>query len=244
MIAFNVNCYNIDIAKLYGIMTAVLLSYIDKSYEYALRRSTINKNNTFSVSRQNIYHATGLTKEEQETAEKMLTKQKILEVFPFKEDYDRVYYKYHQNNIVESTKQLEAAQNMQELMNTLFVENKEKAEKVHRTTKRDKEIQILKSSIKEENSALKQLIFDWIDAMYNRNFSITTAAMKINLEQIKKYDADTKTKILYIAIKNGYRDIQWAIDAVIKSESKEDRNWKTYSSMQPDESTVVSKEQF
>lgn len=241
MIMFNVNCYNVDIAKAYGVLTAVMLSFIDKSYEYALRQGNLNKNKTFSMSRTNIYHATGLKKEEQENIEKVLTNYNIIDILPFRDDSDRVYYIYNQEKVAETTRQLQSAQNMKDLIDVMKVAPKESVEKTHRISKREKEIQTLKSSIKEEDSVLKSLIFDWIDAIYNRNFSITTAAMKINLNQINNYDTDTKVKILHIAIKNGYRDIQWAVEAI---KDKSDRNWKSYEDMQPTTSTVLSKETF
>ena len=242
MIMFNVNCYNVDIAKTYGVLTSILLSFIDKSYEYALRHGNINKNGTFSMSRSNIYHATGLKKEEQESIEKLLTNYNIIDVIPFRDDIDRVYYVYNQAKVAETTRQLESAQNMKDLISTLSVAPKESSEKSKRISKREKEVQALKSSVKEEDSLIKSLIFDWVDAIYNRNFTITTAAMKINLNQISKYDTDTKVQILHNAIKNGYRDIQWSIDSVIKNNN--DRNWKSYEDMQPNATTVLSKETY
>lgn len=94
----------------------------------------------------------------------------------------------------------------------------------------DRRVQ-LKRHIKESDEVLRQYWCDWVDSVYE-NPKIYLSGPMVDLAQkdLDKFSTDVSKKIevLKIAIKCGYREIQWAIDKY-NSSNKINNNFANYS---------------
>lgn len=243
MILANSHSYNVDIAKLFGVMTSSMITYIDSEYSSAVRMGLLNKNNTFSIYRSEIYEHTGITPQEQMLVEKSLGTLGVLEVSPFKDEKDRVYYRFLPNVLADG---LNRAINAPNPVSAIAMSMDTPTAKTSRITAKERNRNEAKRAIKETDGALRQLLCDWVDAVFARNMVLTPAAVSISEEQLNQLtQTSAKEEVLHIAIKNGYRDISWAISAY--NENSKDavpKNWKSYESMQPNADTKISEESF
>lgn len=233
--------YNVEIAKRMGLLTASMISYISHEYDYAVAHHTINKNGTFSIYRDDIYDTIGLSNDEQKAVETSLGKIGILEVSPFRDEVNRVYYKFNESTLFSIIGKAPVQSSSLMLIGSVD----SPTAKSKRITSTERSMNEAKRSIKEEDESLRQMWCDWIDAVYARKFTLTPAAVAINEKQLSSYDRARKEEILQNAIKNGYRDISWSIKAC--NDTKKDTipvNWKSYESMQPNCNTKISEESF
>lgn len=94
----------------------------------------------------------------------------------------------------------------------------------------DRRVQ-LKRHIKESDEVLRQYWCDWVDSVYE-NPKIYLSGPMVDLAQkdLDKFSTNTdkKIEVLKIAIKCGYREIQWAIDKYNQS-NKISNNFANYS---------------
>lgn len=233
--------YNVDIAKRMGLLTASLISYVSQKHCDAQRNQLINKNGTFSIKRSDISEDTGLSIDEQKSVESSLGKINALEVLPFKDELDRVYYRFNETALYEALGKTNAKPVSYELADSIS----SPSVRAKRITSSERSMNEAKRAIKEEDESLRQMWYDWIDAVYARRFTLTQAAVIISEKQLEKYDRVHKEEILHNAIKNGYRDISWSIKAC-NNEKKDTipTNWKSYESMQPNCNTKISGESF
>ena len=82
-------------------------------------------------------------------------------------------------------------------------------------SKRSTYINSLKKSIEESDVILKDLYFDWIDAVYaNPKGFLSQSGIKEMRKTLSDFTSDKKVEkeIIKIAIKNGYRNLDWAIN--------------------------------
>ena len=232
--------FNVEIAKRFGLFSAALISYISGEYALATKNEWLNKNGTFSIRRSDIYEAIGMTNDEQMAVEASLGKAGILEVLPFKDEVDRVYYRFNESVVYKVLGQVPVQSAPTMIANSIDSQTV----KSKRITAAEKSMNEAKRAIKEEDESLRQMWCDWIDAVYARHFTLTVAAVTINEKQLSTYDRAKKEEILQNAIKNGYRDISWSIKACNNSGDTIPKNWKSYESMQPNSNTEISKESF
>ena len=59
-IQINTNSYNIDVAKIFGVCSAVFITCIYQEYLYQTRNKKSNDNDTIALSRAEIYERTGV----------------------------------------------------------------------------------------------------------------------------------------------------------------------------------------
>ena len=50
MIYLQTASYNVDVAKVFGVCTAIMLSYLDRTFTYQSRNKLLNANSTMSIS--------------------------------------------------------------------------------------------------------------------------------------------------------------------------------------------------
>lgn len=233
--------FNVEIAKRFGLLTAALISYVSGEYALVKKNDLLNKNGTFSIRRSDIYEAIGMSNDEQMAVEASLGKANILEVIPFKDEIDRIYYRFNEDALYAVLGRTPVQSPTAMLIGTID----SPVAKAKRITSNEKSMNEAKRAIKEEDESLRQMLCDWIDAVYARKFTLTPAAVAINEKQLSAFDRAKKEEILQNAIKNGYRDMSWSIKAC--TENKGDTiptNWKSYESMQPNSNTEISKESF
>ena len=210
------NSYCVEVAKTFGVKSAVLLSFLWGA-GYSTKTS-------FSVSRDEIYRVTGLDERDQKDVESALSSSGVLTVTAVKGHKDKNYY------VIDNTKFESITKSYGNNTEVASVEEKPK-NKSSRATARQIACRHLKLVVNDltDDQVLLQYLCDWIDAVYAnpKNF-LTEPGMKISYNNLCTFTADSDTKIgvLKIAIKNGWRDLDWAIEAY-KRRNKEPA-WKPY----------------
>ena len=235
MIFLNNFCYNVEVAKKFGVNASVFLSCL---FGKSISDSNVTK--VSSLSREEIYNKTGLTFSTQEKIEEFLSSRKIINVKPFKGNKDKNYYIIYYEEI---EKVLEYSLNTKDL----FVSNENISRKVvKKETKQEKHINSLKKNVYTLVSSpmLQQMFCDWVDSVYaNPKGFLTLPSLKIAYQDLMKFSTDenVEQEVMCIAIKNGYRDIQWAINLYNSSHSNDSSfNWKSYDSMVSDGNDIVN----
>lgn len=203
MSLFNVNSYNIDVAKILGPLSSIYVSFIDK---------LLTKNEKVLLSKNQIYNYTGIDFNKQDEVEKNLTYCGIMDIKEARGNSDKRSYfiNYDRLNII-----LNNPEKINEVYTLSTVKQKPK-EKVSRETKKEQTLKRLKNSVKIEDEVLRQHIFDWIDSVIEKGGYLTTQSVKINVEELSKFTSSQSIaiEVLNIATKNCWRDLSWAMNKV------------------------------
>lgn len=203
MSLYNVNSYNVDIAKLIGPLSAIYVSFIDK---------LLIRNEKLLLSRNQIFDYTGIDFDKQDEIENNLTYCGIL-------DIKNVRGSSEKKNYILNYDRLEIILNDPTKINEVYklstVKSKPK-EKVSKETKKEQMLKRLKNAVKIDDEVLKQHIFDWIDSVIEKGNYLTTQSVKINIEELNKFTSSQSIaiQVLNIATKNCWRDLSWAMNKV------------------------------
>lgn len=200
--------YDVGIAKIFGISTAIYLAYIQLLVD-------LNDNNDVQLSLSKIDSVTGLDSDKIIQVENQLISYGILSKKQRKGiDKYRVIVNWDvlADYISKNNKQLAEKYY---ILNYVIPTNFNKEPK-NRLTKRDKMYYNIKNSIEEDNPVIKQLLFDWIDRIQSdpRNFVFTQASAQINMNELKEFsnnNPDIESEVLKIAIKRSIGDLSNAI---------------------------------
>ena len=204
MSLYNVNSYNVDIAKLIGPLSAIYVSFIDK---------LLIRNEKLLLSRDQIFDYTGIDFDKQNEIENNLTYCGIL-------DIKNVRWSSEKKNYILNYDRLETILNDPTKINEVYklstVKSKSK-EKVSKETKKEQMLKRLKNAVKIDDEVLKQHIFDWIDSVIEKGNYLTTQSVKINIEELNKFTSSQSIaiQVLNIATKNRWRDLSWAMNKVV-----------------------------
>ena len=225
LFCFQSNSYNIDIAKIFGVRSAVLLSFLDKE----ISKSSVKQ---VAIERNFIYNSTGLDDKEQIDIEDALVSAKVLEVSKVRGNDNKHYYSINEQSILQFI-------NSMQFKDSLGISSVERPEVPvqRRTTKREAFVKQLKGSIKVSDEALRQRLCDWIDSVYsNPKGFMSLQGLALSITELQSYstDMDVIMEIMSIAIKGGYRDLAWAIDRYKQSHGDSDDEWKLYSESKAD----------
>lgn len=109
-----------------------------------------------------------------------------------------------------------------------------------KTKEEDRRAQ-LKRHIKESDEVLRQYWCDWIDTICDSpKLYLSGPMVDLAQKDLDKFslDVDKKIEIMKIAIKSGYREIQWAIDKY-NSSNKVNNNFANYSDIKSTGDQVV-----
>lgn len=115
-----------------------------------------------------------------------------------------------------------------------------------RSTKADKIKEELKTNIITDNEELREAYSDWIDAVYAKQGWLSKKAVMCaqNLvDEFSKRNLDVALRLLEIASINGYRDMQWAINAYNKDHTVSYKVFTTTHNV-PTRTTELSSEVF
>lgn len=193
--------FNVKLAEILGLHTAIYLGQITDINEKAIRKNKVDEN-FFTIDREYITKRTTIPEKEQKEIENNLIKIGILE----RSDKDS-------NTLLLNLTVLTSI-----LMSPDedLLKNIESLAKPKKTkTKAEKIIENLKENIITTNPELRAAYFEWIDAVYAKDGFMTKAAViaaQGNIDKFSSRNLDIALKVLEIATINGYRDITWAIN--------------------------------
>lgn len=207
--------YNIQIARVFGLYSAVFISFLITEQTKSITANTLQNNKYFMLSRKEIEDKTTLDDNKQNEIEENLIACNVLERFPVTNSSLKSYY-YLNEQLLLNILSTSNADQINEVLKKSSIKKKElmQIEKPERISKRQIVIQALKNNVKEKDNELRQLFIDWIDAIYSGSGYLSKQGLQITEDELSKYCSDKKIKIevLKIAIKNSYKDITFAIN--------------------------------
>ena len=232
--------YNLKVARVFGVNSAVFLNCIHEEYEYLKRVNKLNSD-TISLSRSEIYGRTAIDDDKQKEVEFALSACGVLSVKPLQNIPNKNYYIFNEpifNKII-------SAEDPTKVIASSSASKFVKKHRVEPKTKRQLHIESLKRAIKANDEVIKQYLVDWVDAVYtNPRGFLSITAVQIAEQELFAYAKDNQEKqidILKIAIKGGLRDMTWAIQKYEEQhpgEVKGSRNFSTYNDIKVDKSSA------
>lgn len=193
--------YNIKLAEILGLHTAIYLSELMNINAKAIRKDKLDENK-FTLQRDYIKSRTTLDENEQIDIENKLLKMGILEKGDSPNDMSVNI------NVLTTL----AMSQDESLINNC---KKIASTKSKRQSKEDSIKNAMKLCIQTNNKELREAYYLWIDAVYDRQGWLSKAAVMEAQSTIDKYsnrNLDIALNVLKIAAMNGYRDINWAIN--------------------------------
>ena len=195
--------FNVKLAHILGLNTAIYLSQIMDINEKAIRKDKVDKN-FFTIDRNYITSRTTIAEKEQKEIENNLIKIGILE--RSSADANTIML-----NITALTSILMSPdESLLKDISNISRPKKTKSEKI---------LEALKDNIITVNPELRQAYFDWIDAVYAKDGFMTVKAVITAQSILSTYTTNNMSvalKILEIAAIHGYRDVSWAINTYNK----------------------------
>lgn len=210
----NYFCYNIKLAKILGLHTAIYISdlLVQQNNELKINKESVY----FNINRDKVSDHTTLSVEEQKICDKNLIQLNVLE---FKENSDTEA----KIDVVKLTN-LVATDDERVLKKAtkVVIGNTKSAGKM---SNRQKQFNELKTKIICQNDELRQAYEDWIDGVYANpkgflSFKSVNVFQK-TVDDFAQGDLDLALKIIEIAAINGYRDATWAINLFHKDYEKD-----------------------
>lgn len=232
--------YSLDIAKIFGVQASVFLSCIDSEHKYQERTHTLNANNTVSISRAEIYARTGLNDDAQKDVELALQECGVISVKPLQNVPNKNYYILNNDQLNRILESGDPKQVIDSEKANQFIKGK----RVEPTSKRKTHIIQLKKKVNLEDPVLQDYFIQWIDAVYsNPKGFLSPKSVEIAQEELMAYAKNSQEKqisIMRIAIKNGMRDITWAIQRYEDQEGVNSRNFSNYNDSKATEDDIDS----
>lgn len=239
--------YNLRIAQVFGVNSAVFISCINEEYRYVERSSKTGEvENHVSLSRAEIYGRTAIDDEKQREVELALQSCGVLTVKPLQNIPGKNYYVLNREVLEKIIKSEDPVKVLEDSNMTQFI----RRTRVEPRSKRQIGIEKLKKCIDLEDPVMQQYFIDWVDGVYakQRGF-LSPGAIKIAIEELYQYAKDDEQKrisVIRIAIKNGMRDMTWAIREYEKENppTEGSRNFGEYSDMKSEEPALSDYEAF
>lgn len=207
----NYGQYNIKIANLWGLETAVYLNEVININEKAVRKNKVT-NGFVVLDRQYLTERTTLSEEQQIEIEDKLAG---IDILKRTENCTIHLDLVLLANLIGSEDE-DLKKHVQKL-----VELKTKKPK---KTKREVIRENLKAYIQTGDSKLDDYFSQWVDVVYEKNGFMAKATVEEAQKRIISYsfpDLEKAYNIIKIAITNGHRDINWSIEKYEKDHSKE-----------------------
>ena len=200
--------FNIKLANLLGLQTAIYISEIMNVNDKAIRKDKISES-SFSLDRDYITKRTTISVDEQLEIDKNLIKLGIVE--KPNEDVNCLVLNINILTALLMSSDEELLENVEHL-------SKLKTKK-SKTTKADAIRQNLKTNIVTTNVELIEAYSDWIDAVYAKQGWMSKKAVTIGqgvVDNFSNRDLDVALTIISIAAMHGYVDMQWAINKYVE----------------------------
>ena len=240
MNALNSFSYNTDIAKVFGVGPSVFLTCLSLEYNSQLFSKSLNANDTMSLSRARIYEITGLDDEEQIDIELSLKECGVINIKPLQNVPNKNYYILNNDQLNKILESGDPKQVIDSEKANQFIKGK----RVEPTSKRKTHIIQLKKKVNLEDPVLQDYFIQWIDAVYsNPKGFLSPKGVEIAQEELMAYAKNSQEKqisIMRIAIKNGMRDITWAIQRYEDQEGVNSRNFSNYNDSKATEDDIDS----
>jgi len=197
--------FNVKLAHIIGLNSAIYLSQIMDINEKAIRKEKTEKN-FFTIDREYITKRTTISEKEQKEIENNLIKIGVLERST--DNADTILL-----NITVLTSILMSPD--EELIRDISSLSKPKPKRSKAEAIKD----TLKQNIVTVNPELRNAYFSWIDAVYEKDGFMTKQAVvaaQARIDEFSGRNLDIALKVLEIASINAYRDITWAINTYNK----------------------------
>ena len=197
--------FNIKLAQILGLKSAIYISQIMDINEKAIRKNKVD-NNFFTIDRKYVESRTTLTKDEQVAIEKDLLNIGVLEKHAEKRNAISL-------NITALTSIMMTPD--EDLLQDLSSLSKTKKKR----TKSEIVEDALKDNILTTNVELRDAYYEWIESVMTKRGMMTKAAVihaQPTLDKFCDRNLDVALKVLEIASIHGYEDITWAINTYNK----------------------------
>ena len=208
------NSYSVLVAKICGVKSAAFLSYLWNTAKEDFSDIT--------MERTDIINATGLTDDEQIDVEKSLSTSGIITVTQYKGNPSKSHYAFHEdvfNSLMSS----------QNFLETLEISAEAPKKEAPRKNSRQKFVCSLKAGLLGLTSPIvHQYLCDWIDAVYaNPKNCLSHQGVRLCVNDLINFSDvdDVRISIIKIAIKRGWRDLNWAIEDYRKNMPKDEKLW-------------------
>lgn len=200
--------FNIKLANLLGLQTAIYISEIMNVNDKAIRKDKVSES-SFSLDRDYITKRTTISVEEQLEIDKNLIKLGIVE-----KPNDDVNCLVLNINILTTLLMSSDEELLENVEHLSKLKNKKS-----KTTKADAIRQNLKTNIVTTNVELIEAYSDWIDAVYAKQGWMSKKAVTIGqgvVDNFSNRDLDVALTVISIAAMHGYVDMQWAINKYVE----------------------------
>lgn len=197
--------FNVKLAHILGLNSAIYLGQIMDINEKAIRKSKTDKN-FFTIDRAYITQRTTISEKEQKEIENNLIKIGVLERST--DSADTILL-----NLTVLTSILMSPD--EELVKDISSLSKPKQKRTKAEAIKDS----LKQNIVTTNLELRDAYMSWIDAVYQKDGFMTKQAViaaQSRIDEFSNRNLDVALKVLEIASINAYRDITWAINTYNK----------------------------
>lgn len=205
------NSYNIKIAHVFGLKTAVYWSEIINIARKAINKKKLDDDGYFKVDRKYIFNQTTLTTEDQYEIDKKLASVGVTGIKSA--DPDQISLDIPLMVSLTTNDDLD-------LLTSISKKATIKSKKETQISKRSIIIQNIKNSIVEPNETVKEALINWVDTMFaGTKGYLSKKQLEIFQTTLNNYantDINLKLKIIEIAIVHSYRDCQWAINVYEK----------------------------
>lgn len=199
----NYGQYNVSIANLLGLETAIYLDLLLDINSKAIRKNKVD-DNYFWVDRKYITSRTTLDESKQRAIEKILADVGVLSVNA--EDRDSFNINISALYTIVGSDDTDVIADIKKIIK----------KKSNKKTKDEAIIDNLKGGIVTPNIELRNAYCDWIDSVFAKQGWMSkksvTAAQTV-VDEFSNHNLDIALKIVEIASINGYRDMEWAINS-------------------------------
>lgn len=198
----NYGYYNVQIANILGLDTAVYLGILLDINSKAIRKNKIT-DNYFTVDRKYITSRTTLSEDKQVAIEKILSDIGVL-----------IISKESKNSFSINISALYTIIGEDD---TAVIKDIKKivSKKANSKSKSDAIKDTLKSNIVTSNEELRTAYCDWIDAVFAKQGWMSKKSVvsaQTLIDDFADHNLDVALKIIEIASINGYRDMAWALN--------------------------------
>ena len=199
----NYNQYNIQLANMFGLDVAVYLNEIINIYNKAIRKEKVS-DCFFELDREYVKKRTTLSLEDQFEIDNKLTELEIL-------TKDKSNVNLIKLDIILLVNLMSSEdENLKNHLHKLL-ELKNKKVKASKQTKIS---EALKAQVDSKDPLLDDFLRQWIDSVVAKEGWMTKGVVLTGQEKVIQFafpDKEKAIEIIKIAIVNGYRDMDWAI---------------------------------
>lgn len=201
--------YNLKLAKLFGINSAIFLSIL---IEYNTLKN--NEDEYIKLSRSDIYNLTGIDEQTQSQIEDNLKYYNLIEITPLRNSSFKNYYKLKIDNLIHIIES--DTDTVQEELNKTYELYKQAAKdkEPKSVSKRAMIIKNLKNNITIEDSECINSLQSWIDNIMQKLGYLSKEQVHYMCDELVKYSKNS-IKVLRIlcntAARTVYKDPKWVI---------------------------------